>query len=106
EPPRQDLLAGPPESLLLRDAAGLLRGAIPDHDLALAVDGDAPVRDLREDREAPLLLERDPLVELRVRERGRGVRGEGEQGLDLLLAPLARPAAVHGKHAVERSFRA
>ena len=60
---------------------------VPEHDAAVAVDGDDAVGDVREDREAALLLERDALVELGVRERGRRVRGERHERLDLLLAP-------------------
>ena len=47
-----------------------------------------------------------PLVELGVRERGRRVRGERRERLDLLLAPGARAAAVDREHAVHAALRA
>ena len=93
-----------PEGLFLRDARDLLRGLVPEDDVPLAVDGDDPVGDVGEDREAPLLLERDPLVELRVRERSRGVPGQREERLDLLGPPHARALAVDREDAVERAL--
>src|SRR5207302_1878284 len=74
----EDLRRRVPEGLFLRDARDLLRGLVPEDDVPLAVDGDDPVGDVGEDREAPLLLERDPLIELRVRERSRGIPGQRE----------------------------
>ena len=41
-----------------RHARDPLGGGVPQHDVAVAVDGDDPVGDVREDREAPFLLER------------------------------------------------
>ena len=46
-----------------------LGGGVPEHDLALAIDGDDPVGDVREDRLAALLLVADALVELGVHAR-------------------------------------
>ena len=80
------------ERVLRRDAGDLLGGLVPEHDLALAVDGDDAVGDVREDREAALLLERDALVQLGVRQRRGRARREREHRLDLLLAPRARLA--------------
>ena len=48
-----------PDCLLLRNAGDLLCGGIPKDDLPVAVDRDDPVCDVREDREASLLLEGD-----------------------------------------------
>ena len=79
---------------------------VPEHDLALAVDGHDPVGDVGEDRHAALLLERDALVELGARERGRRVAGERRERLDLLLAPGPRGAAVDREHALHRSLGA
>src|SRR5438045_2446213 len=94
------------ERLLLRDAGDLLGGLVPEDDVALAVDGDDAVGDVGEDREAPLLLERDPLVELGVRERGGSVPGERAKRLDLLRPPGARALAVDREDAVQRALRA
>ena len=93
------------ERVVPGDAGDALGGRVPEHDLALAVDGDDPVGDVGEDRLAALLLERDALVELGVRERGGGVAGEGRERLDLLLAPGARAAAVDREHAVHARLR-
>ena len=82
-----------------RDAGDHLGGAVPEDDLAVAVDGDDPLGDVGEDRDRPLPLERDALVQLRVRERRRRAGGHGEQRLDLLLPPLARHGGVDGEHA-------
>ncbi len=79
--------------------------AVPEDDLAVAVDRDDAVGDVGEDRHRALALERDALVELGVRERGRRARGDGEQRLDLLLAPLARLDGVDGEDADGRSLR-
>ena len=86
-----------------RDAGDPLGGAVPEHDLAVAVDGDDALGDVGEDRDRPLPLERDALVQLGVRERRRRARGDGQQRLDLLLAPLARLRGVDGENA-ERSL--
>ena len=88
------------------DAGDPLGGRVPEDDFALAVDGDDPVGDVGQDRDAALLLERDALVELGARERGRRVAGEGRERLDLLLAPGARAAAVDREHALHRSLGA
>ena len=88
------------------DAGDRLGGAVPEDDLAVAVDGDDSLGDVGEDRDRPLPLERDTLVQLGVRERGRRARGDGEQRLDLLLPPLARQGGVDGEHAERRSLRA
>ena len=99
-------LGGLAERVVGRDAGDPLGGGVPEHDLALAVDGDDPVGDVGEDRHAALLLERDALVELGARERGRGVAGEGRERLDLLLAPGARRAAVDREHALDGALGA
>src|SRR3989440_4050851 len=90
-----------PERLLLRDAGDLLGRLVPEDDVALAVDGDDAVGDVGEDREAPLLLERDPLVELGVRERRRGVPGERPQRLDLFRPPRPGALAVDREDSVQ-----
>src|SRR5206468_4739626 len=77
-----------------------------EHYVSLAVDGHDPVGDVGEDGDAPLLLERDALVELGARERGRGIPGEGAERLDLFLAPLARRPRVDRQHTVDRPLRA
>src|SRR4029079_15903255 len=41
------------------DTGDALGRPVPEHDLALAVDGDDPVGDVGEDRHAALFLERD-----------------------------------------------
>ena len=74
--------------------------------MPLAVDGHDPVGDVGENGDAPLLLERDPLVELGAGKGGRGVPGEGAERLDLLLTPLARLPRVDGEHAVDRPLGA
>ena len=86
------------------NAGDHLGGAVPEDDLAVAVDGDDALGDVGEDRDRPLPLERDALVQLGVRERGRRARGDGEQRLDLLLSPLARRGGVDGEHAERRSL--
>jgi len=80
--------------------------AFAEHDLALAVDRDDPVGDVGEDGEAALLLERDALVELGVRERRRRVRRERGQRVDLLGQPGAGLERVDREDAVDRAFRA
>ena len=89
------------ERLGRRDARDALGGGVPEHDGALAVDGDDPVGDVGQDRLALPLLDRDALVELRVGERRGGVSGEREQRVDLLPAPLPRPGRQRGEHAVD-----
>src|SRR5207244_5418440 len=54
-----------------------------------------------EDRDAPLSLERDALVELGVRVGGRGGHRERAERLDLLRPPDPRRARVDGEHTVE-----
>ena len=73
-----------------RDALG---GIVPQDDVRLAVDGDDPVGDVREDRVAPLAVDGDRREELGVRERGRRVRGKRLERLDLLGPPRSRPVA-------------
>ena len=87
------------------DAGDPLGGRVPEDDLALAVDGDDSVGDVRQDRDAALLLERDALVD-GARERGRRVPGERRERLDLLLPPGTRAAAVDRQHALHRSLGA
>ena len=60
---------------------------------ALRVDRDDAVGDVAEDRVQPLLLERDLLVALGVRQHGCRVAGERHERLDLLVAPLPRSRA-------------
>ena len=106
ERPLQHLRGRAPERLGRGHASDLFRGGVPEDDVALAVDSDNAVGDVPEDRRVLLLLERDTLVQLGVRERRRGVRGERAQRLDLLLAPGARTAAVDREHAVQRALGA
>ena len=94
------------ERVLPGHARDLLGRGVPEHDPALAVDGDDAVGDVREDRDAALPLERDPLVELGVRERRRRVRRQRHERLDLLLQPAPRIAAVHGEDTVQRALGA
>jgi hypothetical protein len=84
-----------------RDAGG---GCVPDDDAALAVDGDDPVGDIRQDRDALLVLQRQPLVELGVRERNRRAHRERPERLDLLVAPNPRLSSVHREHTMQRPF--
>ena len=84
-----------------RDSGDRLGGLVPEHDLAVPVDGDDPVGDVGENRDAPLPLDRDSLVELGVREHRRRVPGQRDQRLDLLLPPGARALRVDGQHAVQ-----
>ena len=93
--------ASDPSAAADRDPGDRLGGVVPEHDLALAVDGDDPVGDVREDRVAALPLDRDPLVELGVREHRGGVPGQCRQRLDLLLAPDARALRVDREHTLE-----
>ena len=86
------------------DARDPLRRRVPEHDASLAVDGDDAVGDVGEDRDRPLPLERDALVQLGVRERRRRARGDGLQRLDLLLPPLARLLGVDGEDAGDGAF--
>ena len=61
---------------------------VPEDDPVLAVDGDDAVGDVGEDRAAPLLLLGDALVELGVRDRGRGGRrARADERLHLVVAP-------------------
>ena len=90
-----------PSAAARGNARDRLRRLVPEHDLALAVDGDDPVGDVGEDRVAPLSLERDALVELGVRQHRGRVPGERGERLDLLLAPDPRPLRVDGEHALE-----
>ncbi len=106
ELPLQHLDRGTAECVHRRDAGDLLRGCIPEDDRAVAVDRDDPVGDVGEDRDASFALERDALVELRVRQRGGRARGEREQRVDLLLAPDARARVVEGEHAARRTLGA
>src|SRR4051794_13677147 len=93
------------ERLGRADAGDPLRGTVPEDDGAFAVDGDDPVGDVREDRVVALLLDGDALVELCVRERGRGVGGQGDERLDLLLAPRAGAPGVDGEHTAQDALR-
>ena len=54
----EDLDRRKPNCFLLGDAGDLLGGRVPEHDLAVAIDRDDPVGDVREDRNAPFLLQR------------------------------------------------
>ena len=97
----EDLGGRAPERLVGRNAGDPLGGRVPDDDAPVAVDGDDPVGDVRQDGGALLVLERDSLVELGVRERDRRVRGERGERLDLLLSPgsglgARRPSARRG----------
>ena len=103
--PLQDLNRRQPERLFLGYAGDLLGSGIPEDHLPIAVDGDDSVGDVGENRNAAFLLERDARIELRVRKRSRGVRGERKQRLDLLGAPPPRPRRIDGEDAAKGSFR-
>ena len=90
----------PPATPVIFSAAAFQSTTMP-----FAVDGDDAVGDVREDRDAALALERDALVQLRVRERRGRARREREQRVDLLLAPRARLRGVDGEHAARRALR-
>ena len=100
----QDLDRRPADRFLLRHAGDLFGSGVPKDDLAVAVDRDDAVGDVREDRDAAFLLQGDARVELRVRERGRRVSCQREQRLDLLGPPLSRFGGVDGEHAGQRAF--
>ena len=74
--------------ILLGDARDPFRGRVPEHDPAVAIDGDDPVGDVGEDRLAALLLVADALVEVGVDAGGGGVRSERVQ------APRPPPRAT------------
>ena len=95
-----------PSASAAGDARDPLGGGIPEHDVRVAVDGDDPVGDVREDRVAPLAVDRDRREELGVRQRGRRVRGERLERLDLVGPPRACLARVHGEHPVHGAFGA
>ena len=97
----QDLRHAAPERFLGRDAADLLGGRVPQDDVPVAVDGDDAVRDVGEDRLAPLLLFRDSLVELGAREDRRRSRGECRERLDFVLAPGPHGGVVDREHAAQ-----
>ena len=71
-----------------RDAGDPLGGRVPEDDPLVAVDGDDPVGDVREDGDAALALERDLLVELGLREGDRSVRRRARR------APRSPPPAT------------
>ena len=100
----QDLDRRSADRLLLRYAGDLFGSRVPKDDLAVTVDRHDTVGDVREDRDATFLLQRDARVELRVRERGRRVSRQREQGLDLLGPPLSRFGGIDGEHAGQRAF--
>ena len=85
----------------MRSAAAFQRtiGLVP-------VDGDDAVGDVAEDGDAALPLERDLLVQLGLRVCDRGVRGERDESLDLLLLPGPLPAGEDREHALELALGA
>ena len=89
------------EGFLGRNPGRPLGCRIPEHDPLVAVDGDDPVRDIAEDRDAALTLQLDLLVELGLREGNRRVRGERAEGLDFLLLPGSRAAGVDREYALQ-----
>ena len=103
EVPLQHLSGRAADGLRRRHARDLLGCAVPQHDVAVAVDGDDPVRDVREDRDALLPLEGDTLVQLGVRQRGGRVRCECDERLHFLFTPDARRPRIHGQNTVEPS---
>ena len=93
--------ASSPGTPVIRSAAAFQSTTLPSRSTATI-----PSAMLDEDRDAALLLERDALVELGARERGRCVAGEGRERLDLLLAPGPRRAAVDREHALHGTLGA
>ena len=106
ERPLQHLGGRTPERVLGRNAGDLLRRRVPEDDLPSRSTATMPSAMFARIATLRSLLERDALVELRVRERGGRARGEREQRLDLLLAPRPRLARVDGEHAERRALRA
>ena len=102
----EDVLDRAAERVRAGDAGDPLGGRVPEDDVRVPVDGDDAVGDVREDRVAALAVDRDRREELRVRERGRRVRRERLERLDLVLPPRARAPRVDRQHAVHRSLRA
>ena len=105
EAPLKHVDGGPAQRNRGGNAGDPLGGAVPEDDLTVPIDRDDPIGGVGEDRDRPLPLECDALVQLGVRERRRRACGHGEQGLDLLLAPLARDGRIDGEDAQGRSLR-
>ena len=89
----QDVLDRAAERVGAGDAGDPLGGSVPEDDVRVAVDGDDAVGDVREDRVAALAVDGDRREELRVRERGRRVRRERLERLDLVGSATCARAA-------------
>ncbi len=103
--PPERLRRRPPECVALLNPGHPLGGRVPEDDLALAIDGDDAVGDVRQDRLAPLLLLADALIELGVHPRAGRCCRKRQQDLFLLRPPDSRPHRVDGEDALHRSVR-
>ena len=72
------------ERLRGRDPRHPFGSPVPEHDVAVSVNGHDPVGDVREDGVAALVRERDALVQLGVRDRRRRVARERLRARGLL----------------------
>ena len=102
----EDLLGRAADRIRGPDAGNPLRSLVPEQDPALAIDGNDPVGDVREDGDAALLFERDALVQLRARKGGGGVAGKRRERLDLLGLPSARVLRIDRQDALHASLGA
>ena len=76
------------------------------HDPVVAIDGDDPVGDVREDGDALFALQGDATVELGIGERDGDACGQRSQRLALLISPGAWTACVHREDAVDGALAA